>query len=75
MSSSVTKAPYYFVPAPTRHPIVTSIGLLGFGSGASMWVNGSSGQWWRFRYITLTWSPLKPSFLHLSANLSIRNRD
>ena len=42
MSSSVTKAPYYFVPAPTRHPIVTSIGLLGFGSGASMWVNGST---------------------------------
>ena len=42
MSSSVTKAPYYYVPAPTRHPIVTSIGLLGFGSGASMWVNGST---------------------------------
>jgi cytochrome c oxidase subunit 3 len=42
MSSSVTKAPYYYVPAPTRHPIVTSIGLLGFGAGASMWVNGST---------------------------------
>jgi cytochrome c oxidase subunit 3 len=42
MSSSVTKAPYYHVPAPSRHPIVTSIGLLGFGSGAAMWVNGST---------------------------------
>ncbi len=36
MSSSVTKAPYYYVPAPTRHPIVTSIGLLDNGSGAQL---------------------------------------
>ena len=40
MSSS--KAPYYYVPGPTRHPIVTSIGLAGFGFGASSWVNGST---------------------------------
>jgi cytochrome c oxidase subunit 3 len=42
MSSSVSKAPYYYVPAPTRHPIVTSLGLLAFGWGASLWVNGST---------------------------------
>jgi cytochrome c oxidase subunit 3 len=42
MSSNVSKAPYYFVPAPTRHPIVTSIGLAAFGFGMSKWVNGST---------------------------------
>lgn len=42
MSSSVSKAPYYYVPGPTRHPIVTSIGLMAFGFGASQWVNGST---------------------------------
>jgi cytochrome c oxidase subunit 3 len=42
MSSNASKAPYYYVPAPTRHPIVTSIGLAGFGFGISQWVNGST---------------------------------
>jgi len=37
MSSNST--PYYFVPAPSKYPVLASIGLLGFGSGMSAWVN------------------------------------
>ena len=40
MSSNST--PYYFVPAPSKYPVLASIGLLGFGGGMSAWVNGLS---------------------------------
>ena len=40
MSSNST--PYYFVPGLSRHPVMASIGLLGFGSGMTGWVNGYS---------------------------------
>ena len=40
MSSNST--PYYFVPSLSRHPVMASIGLLGFGSGMTGWVNGYS---------------------------------
>ncbi len=40
MSSSTSKAPYYYVPASSSHPVRASIGLLGFGAGMSAWVNG-----------------------------------
>jgi cytochrome c oxidase subunit 3 len=42
MSSSSTKAPYYFVPASSSHPVRASIGLLAFGLGMSAWVNGQT---------------------------------
>lgn len=42
MSSSSTKAPYYYVPASSSHPVRASIGLLGFGLGMSAWVNGQT---------------------------------
>ncbi|MCS6762857.1 MAG: cytochrome c oxidase subunit 3 [Candidatus Protistobacter heckmanni] len=46
MSANRANAPYYFVPAPSRHPILASIGLLGFGGGMAGWVNGASwGPW------------------------------
>lgn len=38
--SSSSKAPYYYVPASSSHPVRASIGLLGFGTGMSAWVNG-----------------------------------
>lgn len=38
--SSSSKAPYYYVPAFSSHPVRASIGLLGFGTGMSAWVNG-----------------------------------
>ncbi|WP_108469816.1 cytochrome c oxidase subunit 3 [Polynucleobacter difficilis] len=40
MSSNST--PYYFVPGLSRHPVMASIGLLGFGSGMTGLVNGYS---------------------------------
>jgi len=42
MSAATTtgKAPYYFVPAPSRHPVMAAIGLFFVILGASQWVNG-----------------------------------
>ncbi|MBA4217557.1 MAG: cytochrome c oxidase subunit 3 [Methylibium sp.] len=34
------KAPYYFVPAPSRHPVMAAIGLFFVILGAGQWVNG-----------------------------------
>ena len=40
MSSNST--PCYFVPSPSKYPVLASIGLLGFGGGMSAWVNNLS---------------------------------
>lgn len=40
MSSTPTQAPYYYVPEPSRHPVMASLGLMAFGYGMSQWVNG-----------------------------------
>ena len=40
MSSNST--PYYFVPSPSKYPVLASIGLLGFGGGMTAWVNNVS---------------------------------
>jgi cytochrome c oxidase subunit 3 len=34
------QTPYYFVPAPSRHPVLASTGLLFVLLGAGQWVNG-----------------------------------
>ena len=34
------QTPYYFVPAPSRHPVMTAIGLFFVILGAAQWVNG-----------------------------------
>ena len=34
------QTPYYFVPAPSRHPVMASIGLFMVIFGAGQWVNG-----------------------------------
>ncbi len=34
------QTPYYYVPAPSRHPVMTAIGLLFVIFGAAQWVNG-----------------------------------
>lgn len=39
-STSGTK-PYYFVPAPSRHPAMASFGLLCIILGAQQWINGA----------------------------------
>jgi cytochrome c oxidase subunit III len=42
MSAATTpgKTPYYFVPAPSRYPVLASIGLFFVILGAGQWVNG-----------------------------------
>ena len=41
--SAVTQGakPYYFVPAPSRHPASLAFGMLLVIFGASQWVNGA----------------------------------
>ena len=34
-------APYYFIPAPSRHPVLVAFGFLLVIFGASQWVNGA----------------------------------
>ena len=46
--SAVTEGakPYYFVPAPSRHPASVAFGMLLIIFGASQWINGASwGSW------------------------------
>jgi cytochrome c oxidase subunit III len=39
--SSKGLAPYYFVPNPSRHPVLAAVGLLFVILGAGQWVNGA----------------------------------
>lgn len=55
MSSHTTKAPYYFVPNPSKWPVLGGITLLMTMLGASAWVNGLSwGAYINFTGIFLT---------------------
>jgi cytochrome c oxidase subunit 3 len=40
------QAPYYFVPAPSRHPVLAATGMLLVIFGAGQWVNGH--EWGEF---------------------------
>jgi len=40
--SSTNAAPYYFVPGPSRWPVLAGMSLLATMAGASGWVNGAS---------------------------------
>ncbi|EJN03329.1 cytochrome c oxidase subunit 3 [Herbaspirillum sp. YR522] len=42
MSSQQAKAPYYFVPGPSRWPLLAGISMLVTMIGASAWVNGAA---------------------------------
>jgi cytochrome c oxidase subunit III len=51
------QTPYYYVPAPSRHPVMASIGLFMVIFGAGQWINGQSWAaylvlfgllWWAF---------------------------
>lgn len=55
MSSHIAKAPYYFVPNPSKWPVLGGITLLMTMLGASAWVNGLSwGAYINFTGIFLT---------------------
>lgn len=56
-TSSPGQAPYYFVPGPSRHPVMAAIGLFFVILGAGQWVNGHEWGayslvggllWWAF---------------------------
>ncbi|VVD69903.1 cytochrome c oxidase subunit 3 [Pandoraea terrigena] len=46
MSGQHQTAPYYFVPAPSRHPVSCSVGLLVVLGSAAGWVNGQPWAPW-----------------------------
>ena len=55
MSSHSAKAPYYFVPGPSKWPVLGGASLLLTMLGASAWVNGSTwGEYINFAGIFLT---------------------
>jgi cytochrome c oxidase subunit III len=37
-----TVAPYYFVPGPSRHPVMAAVGLFAMIVGGGQWINGAS---------------------------------
>jgi len=55
MSSTTHGAtPYYFIPAPSRHPVMAAIGLFFVILGAGQWVNGQ--EWGKYSlYLGLAW--------------------
>ena len=45
-STTHGKPPYYFVPGPSRHPVMASLGLFFVFFGAGQWINGADwGKW------------------------------
>ena len=55
MSSTTHGAtPYYFVPEPSRHPVMASIGLFFLIFGAGQWINGH--EWGKYSlFFGLAW--------------------
>ena len=58
MSTAVPKgqAPYYFVPGPSRHPVMASIGLFFVILGAGQWVNGVGWGAYSLAFGLLWWA-------------------
>lgn len=48
--------PYYFVPAPSRYPAMTALGLLLVIFGASQWINGAGWAMWVMLGGLLIWA-------------------
>ena len=56
MSSTHTSAaPYYFVPGPSRHPVMASIGLFFVILGAGQWINGHEWGMYSLAFGMLWW--------------------
>ena len=47
--------PYYFVPGPSRHPVMSAIGLFFVILGASQWINGAGWGAWCLAFGMLFW--------------------
>ncbi|HMM85415.1 MAG: cytochrome c oxidase subunit 3 [Gammaproteobacteria bacterium] len=50
------QTPYYFVPAPSRHPVMTAIGLFFVILGAAQWVNGHGWGAYALLFGLLWWA-------------------
>ena len=56
MSATHTSAaPYYFVPGPSRHPVMASIGLFFVILGAGQWINGHEWGMYSLAFGMLWW--------------------
>ncbi|GAB3628654.1 MFS transporter [Pandoraea terrae] len=55
MSGQHQTAPYYYVPASSRHPVMCSIGLLVVLGSAAAWVNGQAWAPWTL-LVGLLWT-------------------
>ena len=56
MSSAIHGAtPYYFVPGPSRHPVMAATGLFFVILGASQWINGAQWGAWVLAAGMLIW--------------------
>ena len=47
--------PYYFVPGPSRHPVMAAIGLFFVIPGAGQWINGHDWGKWSLAFGMLFW--------------------
>ncbi|TBO32965.1 cytochrome c oxidase subunit 3 [Aquabacterium lacunae] len=54
--SAAGKVPYYFVPGPSRHPLMAAIGLFFVVLGAGQWVNGSGWAPYCLAFGLLWWA-------------------
>ena len=55
-ASTKTGTPYYFVPAPSKWPMLGSIALLLFGLSMGGWVNGAAWGKWLFAAFILVFA-------------------
>ncbi|MBH2019289.1 MAG: cytochrome c oxidase subunit 3 [Burkholderiales bacterium] len=57
MSAAATHGatPYYFVPGPSRHPVMAATGLFFVILGASQWINGAGWGAWLLAFGMLFW--------------------
>jgi cytochrome c oxidase subunit III len=58
MSAAITtgKTPYYFVPGPSRHPVMAAIGLFFVILGAGQWINGHDWGAYSLAFGLLWWA-------------------
>jgi cytochrome c oxidase subunit III len=58
MSAATTtgKTPYYFVPGPSRHPVMAAIGLFFVILGAGQWINGHDWGAYSLAFGLLWWA-------------------
>ncbi len=54
-STTHGSTPYYFVPGPSRHPVMAAIGLFFVILGAGQWINGHDWGKWSLAFGMLFW--------------------